>query len=130
MAKVKIVASDPIIAFKETVISRNLKNRKEIVDDSYRENDEDDEEDIETLKRQAKEKYQKECEDVEIIDIQKEKDTDIRYGLLDEEKEKSKFKYKVETQFKRKDIANRGKTLAMLSKTNLLDILKKKNYIC
>ena len=53
-----------------------------------------------------------------------------RYGLLDEEKEKTKFKYKVDTTIKKKDLSNRGKTLAMLNKVNLLDIINKKNYIC
>lgn len=69
---------------------------------------------------------------MEIVDIQGIKEDDIRYGLLDEEKEKAKFKYKVElqSQLKRKDQANRGKSIAMLSRNSLLDIINKKNYIC
>jgi hypothetical protein len=36
----------------------------------------------------------------------------------------------VDTSVRRKDLSNRGKTLAMLNKINLLDIINKKNYIC
>lgn len=61
--------SDPIIQFKESVISKNLKNSKEAKNDNQRENDHEEEEDIESLKRQAKERFYKQCEDVEIVDI-------------------------------------------------------------
>lgn len=55
-----------------------------------------------------------------------------RYGLLDEDKEKAKakYKYKIDAPAKKKDLTNKGKTLAMLNKTNLRDIINKKNYIC
>ncbi|KAL4452839.1 hypothetical protein ABPG74_002404 [Tetrahymena malaccensis] len=130
MSKIKIKVSDPIIQFKETVISKNLKNKREAKSENQKESEDEQEEDFETLQRLAKEKFQKECEDVEIVDIQNEKDEDIRYGLLDEEKEKDKFKYKVEKLIKKKDLTNKGKALAMLSRVNILDIINKKNYIC
>lgn len=118
---VKILVSEPIVSFKETIIYRKLRkvySLKKQLEKKRRGNNSNKKElaqqeassDSEQEQKEQKLNMIKNMKDVEIVDVTKqEEEPDIRYGLLQEQEKKQgkKINYKQEKEIKKLDYFNK-----------------------
>ena len=136
LAKVKIVVSEPLVSFRETVIYRNLSeinNKMKKVGDKpnevYAQNKKDDQDADDEEEAKVRKDYGENAEVFNISEEKPEKD-EMRFNeehYRKKQEQKEAF-IKTVTQLPKKiDKKNKAKTQTKMNKMNLVDLNKKSN---